>query len=99
MTARARGQLLFGRDDVRERLTAHLDAVGDGDNRFVWLAGEAGIGKTRLLDDLAATAVAREVRVLRGTGWDDPGTPPFWLWAQVLREAAAGRDVAALRTA
>ena len=99
MTARARGQHLFGRDDVRDRLTAHLDAVGDGDNRFVWLAGEAGIGKTRLLDDLAARAVAREVRVLRGTGWDDPGTPPFWLWAQVLREAAAGRDVAALRTA
>jgi tetratricopeptide (TPR) repeat protein len=99
VTARARGQDLFGRDDVRERLQAHLDAVGDGDDRFVWLAGEAGIGKTRLLDDLAATAEARGVRVLRGTGWDDPGTPPFWLWAQVLREAAAGRDVAALRSA
>ncbi len=90
-------QVLHGRDDVRARLSAHLDAVLAGQTRFVWLAGEAGIGKTRLLEDLAATATARGVRVLRGTGWDDPGTPPFWLWAQVLRDASDGRDVAALQ--
>ena len=90
---------LFGRDDLRTRLEEHVAAVAAGEGRFVWLAGEAGIGKTRMLAELETLAAERGVRVLRATAWDDPGTPPFWLWVQVLRDAAAGRAPDALAEA
>ena len=90
---------LFGRDDLRDRIEEHVGAVAGGTGRFVWLAGEAGIGKTRLLAELEALAEEHGVRVLRATAWDDPGTPPFWLWVQVVREAAAGRTTQELAEA
>jgi ABC-type cobalamin/Fe3+-siderophores transport system ATPase subunit len=55
---------LIGRDQelggLRERLS---DALG-GDGELMLVSGEAGVGKTRLLDELCAGA---EVPVLRGS--------------------------------
>ena len=92
-------QGVFGRDDLLARLGDTLASVAGGEGRLVWLAGEAGIGKTRLLAELERLAVARGFRALHATAWDDPGTPPFWLWVQVLREAAGGRSAEALAAA
>lgn len=83
--------VLFGRDEMRARLELLVSEAASGRGGLVWLTGEAGIGKTRLLAEVEALATARDMRVLHGAAWHDPGTPPFWLWAQVLREAAAGR--------
>jgi tetratricopeptide (TPR) repeat protein len=83
---------IYGRTEIRARLQDHLDAAVAGTGRLVWLTGEAGIGKTRLLADLGARGLAAGATVLHGTGWEDTGTPPFWVWAQVLREAAAERS-------
>ena len=84
------GQPLIGRDDIRAQLADALADARAGRGGVVWLAGEAGIGKTRLLDVLAE--LAGGAVVLRGSGWEDPGTPAFWLWTQVLRGAAELSD-------
>jgi DNA-binding SARP family transcriptional activator/DNA-binding GntR family transcriptional regulator len=47
-------------------LTRALDAAADGRGKAVLIAGPAGIGKTRLVDELARHAEERAVRVLRG---------------------------------
>ncbi|KRA37259.1 MULTISPECIES: AAA family ATPase [unclassified Nocardioides] len=94
--ATAAEPLLLGRDAVCARLSERLARAAQGAGGLVWVSGEAGIGKTTLLSEACRLAVARGFRVLHGAAWDDPGTPPLWLWAQVLRDAAAGAEPAAL---
>ncbi|MGY1710192.1 ATP-binding protein [Geodermatophilus sp. SYSU D00758] len=72
---------LVGRDEELARLLAAVDRACQGRGAAVLLAGDAGVGKTRLLDELAARATARGVRVLTGHCVDlgDVGLPylPF----------------------
>ncbi|WP_182376052.1 AAA family ATPase [Nocardioides sp. WS12] len=94
--ATAAEPLLLGRDAVCERLSERLARAARGAGGLVWISGEAGIGKTTLLSEACRLAEARGFRVLHGAAWDDPGTPPLWLWAQVLRDAGDGVEPAAL---
>jgi DNA-binding CsgD family transcriptional regulator len=55
-----------GRSAEVARLDAVLDRAGRGDPRVVLVAGDAGVGKTRLLLALAERARARGGRVLSG---------------------------------
>ena len=75
-------QPLLGRDDVLARADALLADCRAGHGGVLWVHGDAGIGKTRVLAEVAARADA--CTVLRGTGWEDPGTPSFWVWSQVV---------------
>ena len=61
------------------------------------LAGEPGIGKTRLAEELAALAGARAVPVLWGGCTAAEGAPAYWPWRRVLRSwlALVGPDRAA----
>ena len=86
---RAGGTPVLGRDDVLARADAMLADCREGRGGLLWLHGDAGIGKTRVLGEVAARAEG--CLVLRGTGWEDPGTPSFWVWSQVLRGVAAVR--------
>jgi DNA-binding CsgD family transcriptional regulator len=54
---------LVGRARELDELTAALDDVRSGANRTIVIAGEAGIGKTRLLDELTARAEGTTVVV------------------------------------
>ena len=80
--------VMVGRDHLRLRLRDLLGSAAGSPGRLVWVAGEAGIGKTRLLAQ--ADAIARDLGlgVLRGAGWSDPATPAFWVWTEVVRQAA-----------
>lgn len=52
----------------------------------LWLvAGEAGIGKTRLVSEVAAAADVSGHQVAWGQCWNGSGTPPYWPWTQVIR--------------
>lgn len=77
------GTVLVGRAAQAEVLRARLAATCAGDGGLAWVRGEAGIGKTTLLEALGAEAEELGCSVLRGQGWDDAGTPPFWIWTQV----------------
>ena len=89
-------------------LAALDDALGDalgGRGRILLIAGEPGIGKSRLVEELAARARGREAQVLIGRCWEAGGAPAYWPWVQALRgylhdgdlaELVPGREVAAL---
>lgn len=53
--------------------------------RIVILAGEAGMGKTRLLSELAEIASGRGVKVLWSQLSEDPAVPPYFPWRLALR--------------
>src|SRR5690349_12098825 len=82
---RAVGPLPFvGRDAELALLTSALDRAFGGAGQLVLLAGEPGIGKTRTVEQIAAQARARGVRLLWGNCYEWEGAPPFWPWAQVF---------------
>lgn len=57
---------VFGRADELAALEWLLDGLADGSGRVLALEGEAGIGKTHLVDALEARAEASGALVLRG---------------------------------
>ena len=81
--------MLIGRELERGVVDAALEDVGRGQGKLLLVAGEAGIGKTTLVDDATQRATARGHRVLWGRCWEAGGAPAFWPWTQVLRAAAA----------
>lgn len=75
---------LVGRARELGELRAALDTVRSGGNRTMVIAGEAGIGKTRLLDEL--TSHADGVTVLTGQCADEGSGPlPYAALAGLLR--------------
>ena len=84
---------LVGRARELGELTAALDDVRSGAGRTLVIAGEAGIGKTRLLDEL--TARADGVTVVTGQCADEGSGPlPYAALAGLLQGVvqAAGPD-------
>jgi eukaryotic-like serine/threonine-protein kinase len=74
-----------GREGELAELAADLDAAVAGRGGVVLLAGEPGIGKTRLAEELAARAAEHGALVLWGRCWEGEGAPAFWPWVQVVR--------------
>ena len=58
--------ILFGRDDLLELAERRLAEARAGDGRLLLLAGEAGIGKTRLLGAIERRASGMGFRAIRG---------------------------------
>jgi DNA-binding CsgD family transcriptional regulator len=58
--------VLVGRDDLLDLAGRRIAEVRSGDGRFLLLAGEGGIGKTRLLNAIEDRAKASAFRVARG---------------------------------
>ena len=52
---------------------------------LAFVMGAPGIGKSRLVDELASIAAAKGAPVLWGRCWDTAGAPPYWPWVQALR--------------
>jgi DNA-binding CsgD family transcriptional regulator len=65
---------LVGRPVERERLVSLLGYAAQGLSAVLVVEGEAGVGKTVLLDDLVATAASRGVSTFRLVGLE-PETP------------------------
>ncbi len=84
----------------RERELVELDAaLGDArtrHGRVVLIAGEPGIGKTRLAEETASRGVARHMLPLWGRAWETAGAPAYWPWVQLLRGLIETRDDATL---
>ena len=57
--------VLVGRDDLLEHADRRIAEVRAGSGRFLLLAGEAGLGKTRLLGAIERRAAAGGFRVVR----------------------------------
>jgi DNA-binding CsgD family transcriptional regulator/tetratricopeptide (TPR) repeat protein len=90
---------LVGRADELARLLAHVDRAVAGRSCAVLLAGDAGVGKTRLLDELRTRVSTGGVRVLTGHCVDlgDVGLP-YLPFVDLLRPLAADPALAPLAT-
>src|ERR687889_149410 len=84
---------LIGRDEARARLAAAVDAARAGHGSLVLVAGEAGVGKTRLVEEVVAAAPGDPLLV-RGVAV--PGGAPFGpvtgALRAFLREEPGGLD-------
>jgi DNA-binding SARP family transcriptional activator len=87
-----------GRDRELSDLAGALDGAIAGSGRLVLLAGEPGIGKSRLADALMEQARRRGALVAAGRCWEAGGAPPYWPWIQVLRTVIRDTEAEALRT-
>jgi predicted ATPase len=77
---------LIGRDDALATLEASLARAGGSQPSAVVVEGEAGIGKTALLQHLVGAASGRGMRVLAGACLPGSGRDvPFLAWRGALR--------------
>ncbi|MGH9184880.1 MAG: AAA family ATPase, partial [Acidimicrobiales bacterium] len=76
----------MGRAREFDSLLARYRAATSGEHQVCRVTGEMGVGKTRLVQELAAAVAAEGGRVcwVRLT----EGAPPLWPWAQVVRSLA-----------
>ncbi len=74
---------IVGRDQERDSLTQACKAAETGERRLTFLAGEPGIGKTRLGSELAAAAHGRGVLVLYGR-CDEELSVPYQPWVEAI---------------
>jgi eukaryotic-like serine/threonine-protein kinase len=79
------GSAFVGRTHEVGELVSYLEDALSGRGRLVLVAGEPGIGKSRLADELAIRASSRGARILVGRSWEAGGAPAFWPWVQALR--------------
>jgi DNA-binding CsgD family transcriptional regulator len=85
-----------GRRDELGVLVDCLDAAMAGQARLVLCRGEPGIGKTRLAEELAATAALRGCIVAWGRAAEAAVVAPYAQWRQVLRMVDDRVDVGAV---
>ncbi len=94
------GEVFVGRRAELETLCEFAERAAAGRGHLVLVAGEAGVGKTSLFEQLSSRS---HLPVRWGTCWPDSGQPPFWPWTQVLRadppvRPPAGSPLAVLLT-
>jgi DNA-binding CsgD family transcriptional regulator/tetratricopeptide (TPR) repeat protein len=82
-----------GRQRERAQLDARLAAAHAGAGQLVLVAGEPGVGKTRLADEATGTARRLGFATAWGRATDEAGSPPYWPFRQVLRALRGGGRV------
>lgn len=84
--------VLFGRRPEREAIEATLREARSSGLRAVLITGQAGIGKSRLLEAAARTASELGLRVLKTAGGEAESGIPYATLSDLMRDALAGLD-------
>ena len=95
LAAAAEG-LFVGRDVLVERLEHAWKDVVAGNRRVLFLAGEPGIGKTRLASEFARAAFGDGAVVLYGHS-DEEALTPYQPFVEALDHYVSTHDIALLR--
>jgi class 3 adenylate cyclase len=88
-----------GRGTEFDLLRGKLDEARQGKGNVVLLAGEPGIGKTRLSEELARHAEDTGATVLWGHCFEGDWTPPFAPFAELMAKVAGSEGVARVQDA
>jgi ATP/maltotriose-dependent transcriptional regulator MalT len=89
---------MIGRRDQLRELEGHLQSVRGGAGQVVFLGGDAGVGKTRLLREFAAVARAQGgAAILEGRCYDEDPAMPYGPFVDAIRAAVreSGPEVVA----
>jgi DNA-binding winged helix-turn-helix (wHTH) protein len=84
---------LVGREAEVALASARIDDVVGRRGAALVITGEAGIGKSRLLEEVASMARARGLPVLGARCRDDDDAPPLWAVIELVRPLPAGREL------
>jgi DNA-binding CsgD family transcriptional regulator/tetratricopeptide (TPR) repeat protein len=87
-----RSPVVVGRVSQLAALEANLDAACHGQGRTILLAGEAGIGKSRLVAEARARAAAHQMRILEGDCFEPDRTVPYAPLLALLQAYVADRS-------
>jgi len=88
---RFRASPILERDAELARLRQELALAAGGARRLVLVSGEEGIGKSRLVAEVAADVLADDGLVLRG-GWDEEGVTDFQAFREAFTRHLEGAD-------
>ena len=89
MAEKGAGELeLIGREKELGQLHDELDNLADGKGSTVLVSGEAGLGKTRLIEEFRKNTEAKGVKILTGAAAADT-IHPFLIFSKALEEEAA----------
>ena len=83
---------LVGRDTEMARLHDAVHHASEGRGRLFSVIGEAGIGKSRLLEELIANVTGRGWRVLVGRAYESDQVLPFGPWVDAFRAGQVERE-------
>ena len=89
---------LIGREREMARLHRLLEDARRGRGAVVAIEGEAGIGKSRLLAELATAESRSGVQVLLGRCYESEQILPFGPWADAVRAGGTVREDGVLST-
>jgi len=90
---------LVARDRERAQLLAALEEAGRGTGAAVLIQGDAGVGKSRLAEEIALEADQRGFRVLQARCSERGVATPFAPWVDLLRAGIEDTDPDTLRMA
>lgn len=85
---------IVGRESELARGRARLRAAWRDEGQVLFVTGEAGIGKSRLIEELVATALTRGARLLLGRAYETEQILPFQPWVDAFR---AGHALSGIR--
>ncbi len=91
MPTRVSSPLFIGRQPELEALTEAVERAREGAAAVILIGGEAGIGKTRLIDEVSARSIERGAIALQGgcVSLGDGGGLPFAPIVEALRRLPA----------
>jgi DNA-binding SARP family transcriptional activator len=81
-----------GRERELKELLPVIEQALSGSGGVVLIAGEPGIGKSRLAEALGEHARRLGGRMIVGRCWEAGGAPAYWPWTQALRAFLRGKD-------
>ncbi|MCD6033351.1 MAG: hypothetical protein K0S78_5537, partial [Thermomicrobiales bacterium] len=87
MTTRPDDTPLVGRTRELDRVTTRLQAAREGRSGIVAVSGEAGIGKSRLLRQIAARAGQHGILVVWSRTAEGDWQPSYQAWVDLLSQA------------
>ncbi len=91
---------MVGRDSQQANLRRAVDEALAGRGGLALVAGEAGVGKTRLVAEIGGEAEARGMRVLTGHCVEMDSAPPYLPYVEMIEQAISSpRSPLALREA
>lgn len=83
---------LVGRHNEVERVRAWLEAAWDGEGRTILVAGDTGVGKTRLAYEVLGTAAEEGMTTLWGSAYEQEERLPYQPFTEAFDRYLAEHD-------